>query len=192
MDTVGLRSKFLQEAACLLAVSSPAASAFLGSARDRLFEDTEQDIPAKDWEALRRETCGACGNRMIPGWSCKITSQSSSSGIAKKKSVSSKESARADKNLVYDCLRCHRKTIQSLQPRPSRHVKKLTSRVEADPTLNLEQPVKEDESKMLKSANASSKQRKKARKGGLQAMLEKNKTNSSQGGLGLDLMDFAM
>jgi hypothetical protein len=49
---------------------------------------------------------------------------------------------------------------------------------------------KDDEIKKPRAVNASSKQRQKARKGGLQAMLEKNKSqNSSQG---LDLMDFAM
>ncbi|KAF2131571.1 hypothetical protein P153DRAFT_383665 [Dothidotthia symphoricarpi CBS 119687] len=192
MDSVGLRSKFLQEAAHLLAVSSPAASAFLGSARDRLFEDTEQGIPAKDWDALRRETCGACGNRMIPGWSCKITTRTLSGVVVKKKPAIPNKSTRPEKNIVLDCLRCRRKTIQSLQPRPSRHIRKSKSRVEAKSTLDLVQPTKEEENKVLKSANANSKQRKKARKGGLQAMLEKNKTNSSQGGLGLDLMDFAM
>jgi hypothetical protein len=59
------------------------------------------------------------------------------------------------------------------------------------PALDIKKPAEEDDSKVSKSVNASSKQRKKARKGGLQAMLEKSKAqNSSQGGL--DLMDFAM
>ncbi|KAF2691317.1 hypothetical protein K458DRAFT_287683 [Lentithecium fluviatile CBS 122367] len=51
-------------------------------------------------------------------------------------------------------------------------------------------PLAEEHSKISKSANATSKQRKKARKGGLQAMLDKNKTTNSAPGLGLDFMDF--
>lgn len=49
----------------------------------------------------------------------------------------------------------------------------------------------QESSKVLKSVNASSKERKKARKGGLAAMLEKSKTQSSNQG-GFDLMDFGM
>ncbi|KAF3049820.1 hypothetical protein E8E11_004918 [Didymella keratinophila] len=45
--------------------------------------------------------------------------------------------------------------------------------------------------KVVKSVNASSKERKKARKGGLAAMLEKSKSQNSTSG-GLDLMDFGM
>jgi len=51
-------------------------------------------------------------------------------------------------------------------------------------------PKKENVVEVPKTANASSKQRQKARKGGLQAMLEKNKTQTSNPGF--DLMDFAM
>jgi hypothetical protein len=72
-----------------------------------------------------------------------------------------------------------------------RQVKKLASPIVSNPgIIATSKPVKEDDQKVLKTANASSKQRQRARKGGLQAMLEKNKTQSlSQG---LDLMDFAM
>ncbi|KAF2030100.1 hypothetical protein EK21DRAFT_66224 [Setomelanomma holmii] len=142
-DHIALRSNFLQEAAHLLAVSSPSASAFLGSARCRLVEETGSAITAKEQEALRRAICGACGNLLIPG-----------------------------------CLQLQpRRRLRGEQHSWS---SKLVAR---NKTVN-------DDQKLPKTANASSKQRQKARKGGLQAMLEKNKNQSSS--QGFDLMDFAM
>lgn len=185
MEPLALRSGFLQEAAHLLAVSSPSASAFLGTAKLKLIEDIELEIPAKEQDALRRETCGACGNLLIPGWSCRI-----SSGIQNRKpeKKAAKDSTASKTSVIYDCLRCHRRTEQNLQSQPRRKLKEqpkssLSTLVTRSKTT-LEDP------KLPKTANASSKQRQKARKGGLQAMLEKNKSqNSSQG---FDLMDFAM
>ncbi|KAF2637053.1 hypothetical protein P280DRAFT_408107 [Massarina eburnea CBS 473.64] len=72
----------------------------------------------------------------------------------------------------------------TLPPRPAKHMATKTKAKTLEPV----QPATEQESKITKSASANSKQRKKARKGGLQAMLEKSKASSASGGL--DLMDF--
>jgi hypothetical protein len=56
--------------------------------------------------------------------------------------------------------------------------------------LEIRPSKKEHEEKVPRTANANSKQRQKARKGGLQAMLEKNKSQATS--KGFDLMDFAM
>jgi hypothetical protein len=188
---VELRAKFLQDAAHLLAASSPSAAAFLGAARDRLVDDAALDLAPKERDALRRECCGACGNLMVPGWSCRVSHRAqAANGGAASKDVA-KRAARPDKLLVYTCLRCQRETLQTLQLKSPRHVARKRKVVSAQPALPVKTPVEDDDGKVAKSANASSKQRKKARKGGLQAMLEKSKAqNSSQGGL--DLMDFAM
>ncbi|RMZ72682.1 rnase p rpr2 rpp21 snm1 subunit domain-containing [Pyrenophora seminiperda CCB06] len=53
------------------------------------------------------------------------------------------------------------------------------------------QSINEVGDKGPKTLNATSKQRQKARRGGLQAMLEKKKTEAAGMG-GLDFMDFAM
>lgn len=188
-DLVERRSNFLREAAHLLAVSSPTTSAFLGAAQDRLIADAELDLHPKEVDALRRAFCGACGNPMIAGWSCKVAHQTESKGVQKNKRPS-KDSTQPTKHIVYTCLRCERQTVQSLQARPSRHVRKSTAQKVSQP---LPEPKKQtlEVSKVVKSVNASSKERKKARKGGLAAMLEKSKSqNSNQGGF--DLMDFGM
>jgi hypothetical protein len=187
---VELRSKFLQEAAHLLVASSPSASAFLGAARDRLLDDAELDLAPKERDALRRECCGACGSLMVPGWSCQVSHQTQAVRGGTKKNLA-KPATRPDKLLVYTCSRCHRQTVQTLQPKAPRHVAKKQKVISSKPALPVKKLVEEDDSKVTKSANASSKQRKKARKGGLQAMLEKSKAQSSSQG-GLDLMDFAM
>lgn len=182
------RSNFLQEAAHLLAISSPTASAFLGTAQDRLIEDAEIELPQKELDALRRGFCGACGNPMIAGWSCKVTHQTDAKRVRKEKST--KDSTPSAKHVVYTCLRCERQTVQSLQARPSKHVRKSTAQKASQPLPEPKQQTKEA-IKVVKSINASSKERKKARKGGLAAMLEKSKSQGSTQG-GLDLMDFGM
>ncbi|EDU40236.1 RNAse P Rpr2-Rpp21-SNM1 protein [Pyrenophora tritici-repentis] len=72
-DSIQLKAKFLQESAHLLAVSSPTTAASLGQARNRLVEDAELQIASKESDAFRRGVCGACGNIMIPGWSCQVS-----------------------------------------------------------------------------------------------------------------------
>lgn len=179
------RLKFLKEAAQLLYVTSPSSSAALGAARNKLIEERDIDIEAstKEWNALRRELCGACGNLMLPGWSCEITRELRP--LPKKNDSTMK--SRREKDMVYSCLRCHRKTVQPLPAAPVRKLRKETHSMKVQKT---EQPAAvsgtPDKNKGVKSANASSKQRAKSRKGGLQAMLAKSKTQSK----GLDLMDF--
>lgn len=192
MDTTGLverRSNFLREAAHLLAVSSPTTAAFLGSAQDRLIEDAEIELQPKEVDALRRSFCGACGSPMAAGWSCKVAHQANHQGV-RRDNNSAKSSAQPTKQIVYTCLRCERQTVQSLQARPAKHIRKATAKKALQPLPEPKQQAPEA-NKAVKSVNASSKERKKARKGGLAAMLEKSKSQNSGSG-GLDLMDFGM
>jgi len=182
------RVKFLKEAAQLLYVTSPTSSATLGAARNKLQEERDADIEAtaKEWNALRRELCGACGNLMIPGWTCEVTRELRLKEPTDKKTDDTKNS-RKEKDLVYSCLRCHRRTVQPLPLAPTKRSRKETRSMKVhrtDPVASASGMA--DKNKEVKSANASSKQRAKARKGGLQALLAKNKTQSR----GLDLMDF--
>jgi RNase P subunit RPR2 len=188
-DLFASRSTYLQEAAHLLAVSSPSASAFLGSARTRLIRDAATDVPTRDLDALHRETCGACGSLLVPGWSCEVSNKSQIQRRRRNGQSKPNNAATLKTNVVYHCLRCRRKTEQKLPPQPRRQPKKIESPVASISGTTTSKSVKDDK-KTLKTANASSKQRQKARKGGLQAMLEKNKSQSSS--VGLDLMDFAM
>lgn len=187
-DLIERRSSFLQEAAHLLAVSSPTTSAFLGAAQDRLFEDAEIELSQKELDALRRGFCGACGNPMIPGWSCKVAHQASKK--TKRDEKRTKDATQLAKHILYTCLRCERQTVQSVQARPAKHVRKSAPQKASQPVPVPKEQTKEA-TKVVKSVNASSKERKKARKGGLAAMLEKSKSQSSTQG-GFDLMDFGM
>jgi RNase P subunit RPR2 len=193
MENVAARVSFLKEAAYLLSVSSSAVSATLGAARNHVLETEETDhtkLSQKDWDAIRRETCGACGNLMVPGWSCRITQEPRQKEYPKPQKVQSKQSSKhVKKDIVYSCLMCNRKTIQPLPYKSaSRHLKKRkrgTFRTES--TAQQDQTSGGDAAK-FKTANASSKQRAKIRKGGLQALLSQSKT--PQSGNALDLMDF--
>jgi RNase P subunit RPR2 len=173
----------------MLAVSSPTVAAFFGSAQDRLIEDAEIELQPKENEALRRSFCGACGHPLIPGWSCKVVQQADGKRVRKEKRPV-KSSTQPTKQIVYICLRCERQTVQSLQARPAKHVRKASAKKASRPLPEPKQQTQEV-SKVVKSVNASSKERKKARKGGLAAMLEKSKSQNSSSG-GLDLMDFGM
>jgi RNase P subunit RPR2 len=188
-DLVASRASYLQEAAHLLAVSSPTASAFLGSARNRLVEETESEIATKERDALRRETCGACGNVFIPGWSCEVSNKPKTQQKSHK-AKSMGNTADFPTTTIYDCLRCGRQTEQTLQTKARRQLKKSKTPVAIQSSITTSIRMKEDDSKTPKTANASSKQRQRTRKGGLQAMLEKNK--SQKASQDLDLMDFMM
>ncbi|KAG9186556.1 hypothetical protein G6011_09664 [Alternaria panax] len=184
-DQIQLRAKFLQEAAYLLAIQSPTTASFLGNARNKLIEDAEVDIPSKELDAFRRSVCGACGNVMIPGWSCNVSNKGKDRSIGQKISE-------AEKSIRYTCLRCQRETLQTLQRRRRNQNKKRSqSQLETIATSEATTMTNKEENVTLKTMNASSKQRQRARKGGLQAMLDKKKTQDSGSG-GLDFMDFAL
>lgn len=202
IDGFDARVTFLREAARLLAIPSPSVSAIVGAERNRLVETQDMHLRAsmKEWNALRRESCGACGNTFIPRWSCEVSHESGLSGSKKRsKRGTLKRPNRGDKAVVYTCLRCHRRTVQPLQTRPPKHTKNAV-RVpgteepgipSTDADRREQASSSKNNSKRAKSVNASSKQRAKARKGGLQALVAKNNAQfPAGGGLGLDLMDF--
>jgi RNase P subunit RPR2 len=192
VDHFQARVDFLREAAHLLTIQSPTTSAAIGAAHDKLLREQELDLeaPTKEWNALRREVCGACGSLLVPGWSCKVRHQTRSGSIGKKEKMGvPKQSVRPEKDVVYCCLRCNRRTVQALSPQPSKHTRPKTRGVDLRSPLDASALREKDTEAVSKSANATSKQRKKTRKGGLQALLDKNKTQTPKS-LGLDLMDF--
>ena len=183
-DQAHLRASFLQEAAFLLAIPSPTTAAFLGHARNKLIEDAEVHIPNKESDAFRRSICGACGNVMIPGFSCNVSNRANHRSTGKK-------SSGPKKSTRYTCLRCQRETHQTLQQRPRKLTKRPRPLLDSVPTSEATTATRKGDNVAPKTINASSKQRQRARKGGLQAMLDKKKTQDS-GSSGLDFMDFAL
>jgi hypothetical protein len=190
-DQIAVRAGFLQEGAHLLAVSSPTAASFLGNARNRLIEDAELEVPSKQADVSRRSICGACGNAMIPGWSCKVSNTTKTKPPGTKDKSINRNPTMSEKSNMYTCLRCHRETQQMLQPTQRRQLRKTRSLLDTKSVSNTESSTKIVEDIAPKTINASSKQRQKARKGGLQAMLDQKKKQTS-GMAGFDLMDFAM
>ena len=191
-DVVQSRLNFLKAAAHILAIRAPTTSATLGVAHDRLLEEQGADLeaPTKEWNALRREVCGACGSLLMPGRTCEVSQQSLSRRIhgGDKKSPRVKP----EKAVVYSCSRCNRKTIQSLPERPSRQIRQTRQSAHRINITDVSLPHERASETAIstgKSANVSSKQRKKTRKGGLQALLEKSKTEQAES-LKFDLMDF--
>lgn len=193
MARVVSRASFLKDAAYLLSARAPAASATIGAARIKLLETDELEstkFSAKDEEAMRRETCGACGNLMVPGWSCSITQVPHQTGTGTSKKQKLGQPRRHETDIIYTCLRCNRETKQPLSwKNPARISKTKNKRITtADSAARRDGSQREDAAKVVKSVNASSKQRAKARKGGLQALLSQSKTQDKS--KGLDLMDF--
>jgi len=189
VDSFQSRLNFLKQSAHLLALHSPTTAAVLGAEHDRLLQHEELDLhaPKKDWDAHRRQVCGACGNLMIPGWSCNISHRHVQAGTGRT------NPSRAQKEIVYGCLRCYRETTQPLQTRTPKHVSRFTEPTKpSSAAAHTAKETRADDAKVTKSSNAGSKQRAKARKqSGLQAMLAKSKAQDSSGskGFGLDLMD---
>ncbi|KAF2747252.1 hypothetical protein M011DRAFT_458539 [Sporormia fimetaria CBS 119925] len=185
------RLKYLRDAAQLLSVASPTTAANLNATRIRLARErlVETEGPTKEWDALCREACGACGNMLIPGWSCKVSMRS----LGKKDLKQRKDTSAVvheERAMVYSCLRCGRDTTQGLPPKPTRRLRRPGRHAKGStPASEIKNQNMEDSTKVVKSVNSSSKQRAKARKGGLQAMLAKSK-NQSSASSGLDLMDF--
>lgn len=191
MAAIDARLKYLREAAHLLCFTAPTATATFGLARGKLLEDQDLDLaaPPKEWDAFRREVCGACGNLMLPGRSCEVRNEPRpTTGAAGSKRP--KQATRRERDVVYACLRCHRKTLLAIPLRAPKHMRKSAPKVKAEPAAVAPKDSSlADKNKVIKTSNASSKQRAKARKGGLSAMLAQSKSQSSAS-KGLDLMDF--
>ena len=142
-------------------------------------------------------SCRACGTIQLPG----LTSSTTIAGEVSEEKRSSREMAKRKvtqvngKSVQITCLKCHHYVKHAL-PRSvqcSRKTVPSQDKTALPPTSNEDAAKSTPTSTSHKSAtsNAGSRQRAKARKGGLQAMLEKSKQNlmpSSE--TGLDLMDF--
>jgi RNase P subunit RPR2 len=188
------RLQFLKDAAHLLHVQSPTTAAVLGSQYDKLLVDRNLDLEAsqKEWDAHRRDICGACGNLLIPGLSCQV-SQETTTSEGNKGRKAKKPKGDVQKAMVHTCSRCDTRTIQPIPaPPPARFHKRGSgiSKSQSQHSSNAKATILQDDA-APKSANASSKKRAKTRKqGGLQALVDKSKNNSRKGDFGLDLMDF--
>ncbi|KHN98288.1 DUF866 domain protein [Metarhizium album ARSEF 1941] len=173
---------YLTDAAHLLRQTAPETSAHLTKQRaDVMFHNN-----LAQHEVQRQHVCGACGHIMIPGDKTVLKLEPRQTHRLQKQAASRKnqgqlEAASAGPTKSITCGHCSRVTKISL-PAPEAATRRKTPRA---PAANKTVPAEPQLRKM--SANASSKQRAKNRKGGLQALLcgQQQKSTSS-----LSLADF--
>ena len=199
------RMKFLDASAHYYSTLAPATSAHLMLERMAVAANNEATLakrPGSD------DACGACGTIRIPGLTSKTTivEPTKSKKVSHKRNKQRQSEATANrptaKQLVVECLTCHRITPTPLQPSQGHRVRRqrgsgstATFGAQTAEPVPLSTPAftkQAPSSEKPVSANSSSKKRAKTRKqGGLQAMLEKSKeSGKSPSGFALDLMDF--
>ncbi|CAD0084733.1 unnamed protein product [Aureobasidium vineae] len=207
IDSITAAQKHLQAASNLLLSTSPHASAFLAS------QLQQTKSPSSSHSNTVPDNCRACGNALVPGWSCTISKRrlpESSSKKNKTKSRVAKKSAIAQSTYVdYKCTLCNSvNTIKSDTQPPARRSKSKKSLPESKPNLapppvqtmtkpatattSIPSPVPSTAvtSSSEQARGATDKKRNRKQKlGGLQAMLAKSKAPSTTP-KGFDFMDF--
>lgn len=186
------RLKFLDEAARTYAFKAPAISAHLMLERAAVVAENDIRESRKD----PKDICPACGTVSVPGVTSKLFIKGGGSilGGVKKRPFSG-VTPPPMKSLETKCLACHRVSKTAMAPSKSlssndrfnmgKAQDSKTNRLattSSAPSLSQAAPM---------STNVSSKQRAKARKNGLHALVERSKgSNQADPSFGLDLMDF--
>ena len=179
--TQNARGQFLEAAARAYVGIDPATSAYLMARRNL---GATQDVKGVSGNGSS-PSCRACGTTMLPGRTSSISISDESLARqwkSKTKSIGIERQLKK-KSILIKCMTCHYYVKATLPP-PQKS-KDTASVVEVA-------PLKANATgKNPSTGNAGSKQRARARKGGLQAMLEKSKQGSiSTRESGLGLMDF--
>jgi len=205
---------YLHQCAQALSTSSQSTSAFLESRYNNLQSEAQldeasgranstaglfrkqSDSKSKPADTRWRHVCGACGNIMVPGWSCHSESASTRPRYKRPRASGTSKQAAIARQFVQTCIRCGRSTAFKIDSEPRRKQKSAGATTHEVPATllnrarspsNIAAPLLE--TKPAASNNSSAKQRAKARKQGLQAQLAKSKTDTASRGFGLDLMD---
>lgn len=185
---VDARLLYLDNASKNLLKPSPAISAHLQSVRQSVIGERDEVSSPQTTE----RTCAACGNILIPGWSCESITETSTKRTRKDR----REKKRGSMKIVN--LRCHKcdviTSIESTKPGAKRRKPHQTQY----PILNATAApgTTKETSLDLTSvpeeiATRPSRKRPRGKKASLQSMLAKQKTaeSSTASGFGLDLMD---
>lgn len=180
------RLQFLKEAAHLLVLPAPETSRHLMLKHNSLLSDHNHG----PFEG-QQSSCSACGTIMVVGWEGRLEIESVGRKSKKGKKgdkegkgkMMAKPQPKPSKTMVYTCDTCKRvsRFPMDLPTKPARH--NLSSRQPQPSEIPTEKP----------SATPSNvKKRSKSKKGGLAAILAKQKESgaNSTGGFGLNLMDF--
>lgn len=196
-DKTSAREDFLINSARLLATSSPSTSSHLSSERTSLLYHSGRPLT----QPQRRELCPACGSLQLPGWSGSLFRHPTKQGISLSAKARSIQTRRPhpqprDRQVVFECRACHQKTFENLPPsqKSVHHKDQARSSNPNNPervTLRNPQTALDSHPTPTRLENTSSRIRAKARKGGLQALLERSKEHSqSSAPSNLNLLDF--
>ena len=188
--------KFLDTAARIYATSAPAISAHL-----MLHHNLEAANAKGVIKTATGTSCSGCGTIFLPGWTSRTTIISKAPAPKMNTKRKKRPGRRVpvvlpEKVVRTDCLKCYRFEETAHPTTPHNKLRKDAANIRhldhnARPISDISAPALPNPVKSG-SANASSKQRSRARKqGGLQALLQKSKTSAlSSSAFGLDLSDF--
>lgn len=195
------RTQFLEAAARTYAVTDPSTSAHLMLQRD--VESIPQ--PRSTRQDLVSSSCTVCGTIFLPGWTLRtslVNQRLNGNDVPKDKSSQTEDGEKDQEHeqkqqqqqrkpifLVNECLICHR-YVRTVLGRPRNPKDRKYAPIATIQRESISESA--DLSEMQKPAkiNAQSKQRAKARKGGLQALLDKSTQSSAPPLCSFDLMDF--
>lgn len=181
-QNIRLQTSFLQNAARLLAISSPSTASYLGSESVQLELANEPPKTAFPFHQ-RQHFCTACGSVFIPGQNCSIVR-------GDRIPLNNGSKAFRRRTVAYICQGCHQSTEFTISS-PARlysqnHQKNVSGSEES--AHSTQQTASNQASA---NAKTSSKQRAKARKEktGLQSLLKKSEQETRMSPQ-LSLMDF--
>jgi hypothetical protein len=178
------RIRFLTDAAHLLAATATQTSANLAQTRNQLLIDGNQ-FPD---DGQRQKVCSCCGHIFLLGARDVLDIQSIVRPRRRQALTRAKKVAEApvDRQIqtykVITCGHCGRYTRVALQPPKPLH---------RQPSSKALHMISARESQPRSIQNAGSKRRAKARKAGLQALLQQSKDSTFDHSIGLSLADFA-
>ena len=194
MADVTSRLDFLNDAAHLLAKSAPETSSHLLTARNAVL--LENGLERSD--ADRQHSCGACGQVFILGQGASLKLEATGEKHPTRRRKQAKQKAKEELSAqgaetvreaalakIFTCDRCGAFTrIRMAKPVAPRKRAVGMAKPEQATVTAMENPTTSKA-----AANANSKKRAKARKSGLQALLDENKKQSGPG-IGLTLGHF--
>lgn len=209
-DTITAAQKHLQAASDALLSTSPHASAFLAN------QLGQSKTPTQSHPNTAPDNCHACGNALIPGWSCTVSRRrlpEISKKPRSKSKIAKKPAVPRITYIDYKCNLCNStNTVKSDAQAPTRRSKSKKSLLESKsaisavpvhmPTISATKqtttatatPSPAPSAAVSSSSEqgrggADKKRNRKQKLGGLQAMLAKSKT-STTGPKAFDFMDF--
>ena len=126
-DSTFAAQRHLQAASNILLSTSPHISAFLASQAQPSSESSSHTIP---------DNCRACGNALVPGWSCKTSKRRLPERPSKKSKTKSKVAKKpavpSTTYIDYECSLCHGKnTFKSDTQPPARRSKTSKSAIQS-------------------------------------------------------------